>query len=211
MSVQAKVQKPRPQKKLPTFARELRWILIIGGVIGLVCAFILTHDELKLAQNPNYIPSCNLNPVISCGSVMKSAQAHLFGFSNPWIGLMAFPVLITVGATLTAGAKFKRWFWIGLNLGTFLGLVFIHWLFFETVYHIHALCPYCMAVWIVTITAFWYTTLHNLQAGNLFKSAQNSKLVNFISRHHLDILIVWFLIITGLILQHFWYYYGKYF
>jgi uncharacterized membrane protein len=192
-------------------ARNLPYLLIIVGIIGFICAFAITYDELKMAGNPNYIPSCNLNPIISCGSVMKSAQAHIFGFSNPFIGLAAFPILATIGVAQLAGATFKRWFWLGLEAGTIFGLGFVHWLFFETVYRIHALCPWCIGVWIVTITTFWYVTLYNIEAGNIkLRAGKQTAIANFARQHHLDILILWFLIIAGLILKHFWYYYGHY-
>ncbi|MGH7237437.1 MAG: vitamin K epoxide reductase family protein [Candidatus Saccharimonadales bacterium] len=210
MPTKSSPKKPAAKPR-PTFARALPYILIIGGILGVIAAAILTYDHNKIIQNPNYVPNCNLNPIIACGSVIKSKQAQAFAVPNPYIGLVAFPMVVTAGMALLAGAKFKRWFWLLLEIGTIFGLGFVHWLFFETVYRIQALCPYCIGVWIITITTFWYVTLYNLQAGNLFKSAQNSKFVNFISRHHLDILIVWFLIIAGLTLQHFWYYYGKYF
>jgi hypothetical protein len=29
--------------------------------------------------------------------------------------------------------------------------VFVHWLIFQSLYRIGALCPYCMVVWVVTI------------------------------------------------------------
>lgn len=199
-------------KKL-TLARALPYLLIIAGIVGLMSAFSLTWDELKMAQNPTYQPSCNLNPIISCGSVMKSGQAKAFGFPNPWIGLAAFAVLLTVGVSLLAGAKFKRWFWLGLNAGALFGVGFVHWLFYETVYRISALCPWCMAVWVVTIPTFWYVTLYNIEQGviKLPKGKGWQRFGLFIRRHHLDILILWYLIITVLILKHFWYYYGHYF
>jgi uncharacterized membrane protein len=196
-------------KKVPKFAKVIPVILIICGAIGLIMSFAIMYEELKLDANPAYVPSCNLNPVIACGSVMKSGQAHIFGFSNPIIGLAAFPVLITSGVVLLSGAKLKRWYWLGLEGGAIFGVGFIHWLFFETVYRIHALCPYCMGAWIVTITTFWYVTLYNLNSGNIKVRGQLKRLTNFLTKHHLDILILWFLIIAGLILKHFWYYYGQ--
>ncbi len=39
----------------------------------------------------------------------------------------------------------------GLAAGTLLGTVFVHWLIFQSLYRIGALCPYCMVVWAVTI------------------------------------------------------------
>lgn len=194
-----------------TLAKALPWLLVVAGVIGLICSFVLTLDEVHLLKNPHYQPSCNLNPVISCGSVMKSSEAHTFGFPNPFIGLAAFAVVITVGVALLAGAKFKRWFWLSLQLGTLFGVLFVHWLFFHTVYHINALCPYCMVVWVATITSFWYVLLFNIEKDYIKLSGAWARIANFARRHHLDILIFWFLVITVLILQHFWYYYGHYF
>ena len=183
---------------------------MVGGVIGLVCSFALTLDEIQLLKNPHYQPSCNLNPIISCGSVMKSAEAHTFGFPNPFIGLAAFAVLITTGVVLLGGAKLKRWYWLGLQAGTFLGVVFVHWLFYHTVYNIHALCPYCMVVWVVVITTFWYVTLYNIQAKHIRLQGRAASVAGFARRHHLDLLLLWFLVIAGLALKHFWYYYGHY-
>jgi uncharacterized membrane protein len=197
--------------KLHNFAKALPWILVIGGIIGLICSAVLTYDHNKIAQNPNYIPSCNLDPIIACGNVIKSKQASVFPFPNPYIGLVAFPMVIATGVGVWAGAKFKRWYWLLFELGAIFGVGFIHWLFFETVYRIHALCPYCIGVWIVTITTFWYTTLYNIQSGNIKVKGKRKQLTNFLARHHLDILILWFIVITALILKHFWYYYGHYF
>ncbi len=186
----------------------LSWILIIGGLIGLIAAFIITIEKLSLLQNAAYQPSCNLDPIISCGSVMKSAQSHIFGFPNPLIGLIAFPIVITTGVVLASGVKLKRWYMIGLQLGTIFGLAFVHWLFFQSTYRINALCPYCIAAWIVTITIFWYTLQYNLRQKFITVPRALQKISSFIQAHHLDILVVWFLVLLFFILKHFWYYYG---
>jgi uncharacterized membrane protein len=199
-------------KKTITLAQAMPWILIVCGSIGLICAGIIMYEKVAIMQNPNYVPSCNLNPTISCGSVMKSAQSHAFGIPNPFIGMAAFPVVITTGVVLLAGVqKLKRWYWLGLWGGTILGALFIHWLFFQSVYRINALCPYCMAVWIMTMTLFWYVTLYNIQTGVITLSGRLQKVGYFVRRHHLDIAGIWVLTIAGLILYHFWYYYGQFF
>jgi uncharacterized membrane protein len=197
------------QRKLPTFAKVLPYILILCGVVGFIASAVLVYDHNKLAQNPNYIPSCNINPVIACGSVISSKQGAVFHIPNPYIGLAAFPMVITTGVAILAGAKLKRWYWLALEAGTIFGLGFVHWLFFETVYRIHALCPYCMATWVITITSFWYLTLYNIQSGNINIPKKFKPFTDFLVRHHIDILILWFIIIGALILKHFWYYYGR--
>ncbi|HEY5442762.1 MAG TPA: vitamin K epoxide reductase family protein [Candidatus Saccharimonadales bacterium] len=193
-----------------TLQRSLPWILLIGGIIGYICAFIIMFDKVKLANNPHYVPSCNLNPIISCGSVMKTKQASAFGFPNPFIGLGAYPVLAVVGGAMLAGAKFKRWFWVAMNIGIMLGLTFAYWLLYESVYSIHALCPYCLGIDVVTITMVWYVALYSIDQEHIrLPAGRAQKAYSWIRRHHVDILIAWFVILIALILKHFWYYYSK--
>ena len=195
---------------LPTFSKALPIILIITGLIGLLFAFLLMYDSIKIYSNPHYVPICNLNPILNCGNVINSKEADVFGFSNPLIGVAAFPVLVTTGVIVLSGVKLKRWFWQALNAGSFVGVVFMHYLFIESVYRIHAVCPFCFGTWIMTITAFWYVSLYNIQVGNIKLPKKYKPITDYIVKHHVDILILWFLIIIGLILNHFWYYYKQY-
>jgi len=191
--------------------KALPYIFIVGGLVGLVCAFILTIDAFNIAKNPAAQLNCNLNPVIACGPVITAKEAEAFNFPNPFLGLAAFAALLTVGLAMLAGAAFKRWFWLGLEVGALAGLGFIAWLFYESVYKIGALCPYCMVVWVVVITTFWYITLYNVEQGFIRLPAGIKGIERFVRRYNLFILIVWLLVIAALILQHFWYYYGRYF
>jgi len=193
----------------PSLEKFIPKLLIFSGIVGLIAAFVISYDKDQLLQNASFQPNCDINPIISCGSVMKSAQGTAFGFPNPWIGLAAFAVLLTIGVGLLAGARYKRWFWIGLQVGTVFGLGFVHWLFFQSVYNIHALCPYCMAVWTVVIPTFWYVLLYNLEQGHIVLPTRFEKAGQFARRHHLDILLFWYLIIIALILKQFWFFFGR--
>lgn len=192
-----------------TLQKAVPWILVICGSIGLLCSGIIMYDKVQLLIDPSFKPNCDLNPVVSCGSVMQSDQANAFGFPNPFIGLVGFAIVLTTGMALFAGAKFKRWYWLGLQAGTIFGVSFVHWLFYQSVYNINALCPYCMVVWTVTITTFWYVTLYNIQAGHIRLKGWLEQVATFVRRHHLDILFFWLLLIAFFILKHFWYYYGE--
>jgi uncharacterized membrane protein len=173
-----------------------------------MASFIITVEKIHLLQDPSFVPNCDLNPVISCGSVMKSDQANAFGFPNSLIGLVGFPIVIATGVLMLGRVQLKRWYMLGLQFGTIFGLFFIHWLFFQSTYRIGALCPYCIAVWIITITTFWYVFLYNLQSKFIVLPAHLRKAGEFLRKHHLDILLFWFLIIAALMLKRFWYYYG---
>ena len=198
-------------KKIPKFNIDkfIPWVLVITGIIGLAMSAILIFDEAQIAKNPNYKPSCNLNPVISCGSVISSKQAQAFHFSNPYIGLVGFSVIITTGMTIFAGAKLKKWYWLGLEGGAIFGVAFCHWLFYQSVYKINDLCPFCMVTWVITITLFWYTSYFIFSNGFVKLPAKLKPAGQFVNKHHVDILVLWFVVIAALILKHFWYYYGK--
>ncbi len=194
------------QKKKWTLDRVYPWLLVIGGFIGLLMAFIITVEKIQLLKDPTFVPECNINPIISCGNIMSSDQASAFGFPNPLIGLMGFSVVVTIGMAMLAGAKFKKWFWQGLQIGTILGVAFCMWLFYEAVYEIGSLCPYCIVVWAVTIPMLIYTTVWNIRNGFITISARFKKITDSFLNHHGDILFLWYLGIFLAILTHFWYY-----
>lgn len=192
---------PAESASLP---RGLGWLYVIGGGIGLVAAFALMLEKLAKLANPSYVPTCTLNPVISCGSVMDSPQATAFGFPNPLLGLGGFAVVVTVGVVLLCGFQPPRWFWLGMQAGTTFGVGFVHWLIYSSLYDIGALCPYCMVVWVVTIPIFWYTTLHNLTRGHLTPGHRPA--AGGLARYHSLALTIWYLAIVALVLEAFWYY-----
>ncbi|MEU7004272.1 vitamin K epoxide reductase family protein [Nonomuraea sp. NPDC046570] len=186
----------------------LHWLLVAGGLIGLGAAFTLAVEKIALLKDPTYVPSCSINPVLSCGSVMNTAQAEVLGFPNPLLGIAAFAVVTAVGAALVAGARLHRWFWLGLQAGVTLGAVFVHWLIFQSLYRIGALCPYCMLVWAVTIPIFWYITLHNLTQRHLPVPAGARRAITVMAGYHAVALTVWFLGVITLIGVRFWSYWS---
>jgi len=132
---------------------------IIYGLIGWAAAFALTLERIHVSANPNATLSCDLNVFISCKSVMLTKQAALLGFPNPLIGLAAFVAPIFVGFAVLAGARLKQWFWRIYMVGISMGFIFVLFLFSQSTYVIHVLCPYCMLAWIAMIPLFWKTLL----------------------------------------------------
>jgi uncharacterized membrane protein len=196
-------------RPLARLTRILPWILIVCGIVGAIASVMITIEKFDLIQNPHYQPVCDLNPIISCGNVMKSKQANAFGFMNTYIGLLGFPAVLTIGMAMLAGAKFKRWFWLGLNFGLTFGITFAYWLLFESVFRIRSLCPYCLSVDVVITVAWWYLTLFIFYNGYLNLPVRFRRIGQFIKQHHADILMFWFVAVTAVILHHFWYYFGQ--
>jgi uncharacterized membrane protein len=128
------------------------WWVLIAGVVGVVASMTLTVEKIDILLNPSYVPSCNINPIVSCGSVMVTPQASILGFPNPLLGLVGFTVVIVTGVLAVTKVSLPQWYWIGLTIGILIGVAFVHWLIFQSLYRIGALCPYCMVVWVITVS-----------------------------------------------------------
>ncbi|MCF8555185.1 MAG: vitamin K epoxide reductase family protein [Candidatus Nanopelagicales bacterium] len=157
--------------------RQTAWILIVGGVIGIVASIELIIQKISVLSNPDFVPNCDINPVLSCGSVINTEQASLFGFPNPVLGVIGFTIVIMFGALLFTGVELPRSMWVGLNLGALAGMFFVIWLVGQSLYVIGALCPWCMVVWAVTIPIFWQVTIDNLASGRLSLGKSLSEII----------------------------------
>jgi uncharacterized membrane protein len=150
-------------------SRALALLLVITGAAGLLAAWVITLDKFKIleakVEGTTFTPGCSFNPVVSCGSVMESKQAAVFGFPNPMLGLVTYGIVIGVGVSLLAGARFPRWYWLTFNAGCLFGVGFCAWLMFQSLYRINALCLWCCLAWVATILMFWYVTSFNIRKG----------------------------------------------
>ncbi|GAA4669820.1 vitamin K epoxide reductase family protein [Frondihabitans cladoniiphilus] len=178
-------------------------LLIVAGCIGLYGAFKLVNEKYELLEHPTKALGCDINPFVSCSTVIDSWQSHLFGFPNPIIGVAGFVAPIAVGVSILAGAKFARWYWVAFNIGLFLAWVFVTWLFTQTVFSIGALCPWCMLVWSATIPLFWVFTVWNLANGNLTKNAALQRRMRAFLPYSWVIPLINYLVIIVIVIQHF--------
>ena len=128
--------------------------MLVSSVLSLIASLILSIDAIKLAAQPSGQLSCNINAILSCGTVAKSWQSQLLGFPNSFIGLMTEPVVITIAIAGLGLVTFPRWFMRVAHVVYGLGLVFALWLLSQSYFVINALCPWCLLVTGSTITVF---------------------------------------------------------
>lgn len=183
--------------------RAIGPILAIAGAIGALAAIVLSIEKFRSLEDPSYVPSCTVDAVVSCGSVLVSDQAEAFGFPNPLIGIAGFAALATIGVVLVAGAELPRWLWLAIQAGVTFAFGFVCWLIFQSVYRIEALCPYCMVVWVATVVSFVYVTVHNLAEGRL-AADRRSKSASLVVRYHGFAATVLLLVIVAILGQAFW-------
>lgn len=122
-------------------------VMLFGAVAGFIASFLLTIDKIKILKDSQFNPSCNISEVLNCKSVMLSDQAEVFGFPNSLIGIAAFAIFIAVAVAILGSVQFPSWFWSLALTGVLLGIIFSHWLAYQTTFVIGALCPYCMVAW----------------------------------------------------------------
>lgn len=180
-------------------------VMLLGGIAALAAAFVLTLEKFHLYENPDAVLSCSFNLVLNCGQVMQTWQASVFGFPNMLIGLIAFPVVITVALAGLAGVKFPRWWLILANIGFLLGMTFAYWLFFSSVYVIQVLCPWCLIVTTSTTLIFSSMLHYNLKQNTFgLKKSLNDRIQRFLKGgFHQMIVLAWIALMIVLVFIQF--------
>lgn len=159
--------------------RDNRWIflsMLIGALLSLLAAFVLSVEAIQLAKNPDAELSCSVNVVINCATVAKHPSAEMLGFPNSFFGLMAEPVVITVAIAGLAGIAFPRRFMFWAQIGYTLGFIYAIVLFFISMFVIGAICPWCLLVTATTAFVWFSITRYNIREDNLYlpKKAQKA-------------------------------------
>ena len=159
---------------------------------------MLSIDAVKLAADPAASLSCNINSVVSCGTVATSWQAKLLGFPNAFLGLIAEPVVITIAVASLGGVRFPRWFMFSAQVVYTIGFLFAYWLLYQSMFNIGALCPWCMLVTVSTTLVFFTLTHVNIRDGNLFLPPRTQAVLRDAVNAGFDAIVVtiWLLILT---------------
>jgi len=185
-----------------------RWIfasMLIGAIISLTAAFVLSVDAIEIAKNPNAELSCSINVIVNCATVARHPSASLFGFPNSFLGLIAEPVVITVAIAGLAAVRFPRKFMFAAQICYTLGFIFAYYLLYTSMFIIQALCPWCLLVVLSTTFVFFSMTRYNIREGNLYLSSRASKKAKeFISKKYDELVLatVVVIVVAGIVLKY---------
>ena len=182
--------------------------MVLLGLLGLLGSAALTVERILVASDPDHVPSCTFNPVLTCTTAMLSDEGSLFGIPNPLLGVAGFPVVMATGATLLAGARLRPWYWLGMWLGTVAGVVFVHFLVYVSLARVNALCPYCMVVWVATIPLFAVVSAYAIPRGALGARAASSTVVQDLLALRWWLVGLWFAVLVALAGIVFWDYWS---
>lgn len=165
-------------------------ILSGGALIGLVASFWQVVERIHMLKDPGVALSCNLNPVIDCGSVLGNRWAALFGFPNALLGIVMFTVLLTVGLMLMSGMELKKWFWKVLAVVTCMLILFSVWFFGMSLYVIGKVCIFCLFIWAVSLPIFCYGTEWLMANNYLRGKLVSSSAITWLRKYQTEMLVV---------------------
>lgn len=183
--------------------RDNRWIftsMLVGAIGSLLAAFVLSVDAIELAKNSHAVLSCNINAVISCGTVNSHPSAFLFGFPNSFLGLVTEPVVITVAIAGLAGVRFPKPFMFAAQICYTLGLGLALWLFYTSYAVIGALCPWCLLVTLTTLFVWFAMTRFNIRENNLYLAPHTARVLQRLIARDFDKLVLFSLVVLGVVL-----------
>jgi hypothetical protein len=119
--------------------------------------------------------------------------------------MVAEPVVITIAVASLGGTRFPRWFMLSAQIVYTLGVIFAYWLFYQSMFVIGALCPWCLLVTVST-TLVWSTlTRVNIRDNNLYLPARTHETWKGYIDADFDVIVVviWILILVlGTILKY---------
>jgi len=75
--------------------------------------------------------------------------------ASAFLGIFFEAVVLTVSFALIAGVRFPKWYYLGVEALYTIGLFFAYWLFTQSYFVIHVLCPWCLLITITT-TLVWF-------------------------------------------------------
>ncbi|WP_421083052.1 vitamin K epoxide reductase family protein [Rothia nasimurium] len=145
--------------------RRLGWFTLVPGLLAFLSAAMLVYERMQIYMDAGHKSICDLNALLNCGTVMRTWQAEVFGFPNPFIGIAGYAIVLTIATALIAGARFSTWYWVAMQIGHTLAMSFVLWLWYNTTFEINALCLFCMIVWIMQTAIFVKVTTRNIHAG----------------------------------------------
>lgn len=154
-------------------ALNRRWMLptllemLVCGIIGLTASMVLSIEAWVGVRDEGTTFSCDINSTFSCSTVARSWQATLLGFPNAFLGILFEAVVLTVTVALLLGARMPRSFMLLVNVFYTVAIVFALWLFSQSFFVIHALCPWCLTITVTTTLVFAGLTRLNIRTGAL--------------------------------------------
>jgi|GEM_PF-2264129 len=133
--------------------------IAILSIIGAALASVSLYEHTAQLHNIEVaVPLCTLNETFNCAKVNSSPFSMLLGLPVAAWGLSYFLAQLTLSIAAQTGPGIARNLLAGL---TTFGTIFCAYLFLTSVFAIHAVCPLCLGVYVVTAASLILSILAN--------------------------------------------------
>ena len=161
--------------------------------------------EIKIhgLKNPEVPLSCNINPIVDCGSVLDHPLSSVFWVPNSMIGMIFFTFLLVLGALLWSRVRLTVVAQKILLAVVSALMAFSVWFFLASLYDIGKICIFCIFIWFSSVPLF---VLSLKEYGSV---VLNKKQARFIQTNYIRIIVSSYLVGVLLFLVRFRdYYFG---
>lgn len=135
--------------------RNIYITMLIGGLVGVVAAFLQTTEKIALLKNKDAVLSCDLNSVFSCTNVLNAWQSSVFGFPNSLMCMALFVIFASIALVGVSGGALPRKLRLGIQALSLFTLGFALWFLTQSIYVINALCILCIFCFIGLLLVNW--------------------------------------------------------
>lgn len=142
-------------------------MLTLLTALGTFASVQLILAEIELLENPGGRLSCDLNPLIGCGTFLTRWESGVLGFPNSVLGTVGFAGMLALALALLADSRLGRWVWRAMVAWTWGALVFVLWFMSVSFFSVHSLCPWCLVIWLVTIPIVIHVNARAVQGGHV--------------------------------------------
>lgn len=124
---------------------------LVCVIVGLVASVAATWVHFQVASTPGYESFCNVNDALNCTQAYQSAYGRLLGVPVAVLGagyFLALLALVAFGRSLDALASY-------LLAASVVGLGFVLYLGWATLFVLGTLCVLCLATYAAVIGLFF--------------------------------------------------------
>ncbi|MCX8648403.1 hypothetical protein J3U01_08315 [Bifidobacterium sp. B4107] len=180
-------------------------IAALASLATLYASLVLSAETLQLARHPQGQLSCDINSAVSCSAVAHSPQAELFRLGtlpvpNAFLGLIAESVFLTLAVVGLCRIKMPALLAAGTWLASLAALAYALWLFTQSLFVIHALCPWCLVMTFATSLQFMAFSHATVTQQGL--SRKRSGWLQIYYQRHFDLMVdlIWLVALATIVL-----------
>lgn len=131
------------------------WMFRASSSLAAFASAVLLVDTGIHQRHPSASLQCDITATVSCSREMDQWQSHVFGIPNPVFGVVVFGFLVLVSWLEATTAPIRRFLHCSAAACIAGSWISVQWFWYQSLFVIGVVCPWCVAVWLSVILMFW--------------------------------------------------------